>query len=280
MLQTLSHLQLSIQRRSHHVARADMPNLDRFHVIIRSVLGLDYGWWSCIRYCVRWLYLGVVLYGIIVFDAFMLVLSIAIATLTVYASLICVFYLRDRAHPRRAPASRLRFFAFHTLDECPICRGSLQDPILLSCGHIYCAECLVHLIETAKAPRPCCPRAPTGANSLRLERVATMQLALDMAQSIEFLMQVHNFGWRRAMESSVGATAVMLIMFFDLIVGPYHGLPWWRRMQGFSTDRYARHRRRREQEPDLRWVEDVLDQCEDGWNWYGLMWSGFIVMSR
>jgi hypothetical protein len=72
--------------------------------------------------------------------------------------------------------------------NCPVCTTEVINPLRLECGHIYCAECLVHLVmSVVDFPIQCiadgCNRAP----SLRvLQRIVTPSQYRQQILSVAF----------------------------------------------------------------------------------------------
>lgn len=72
-------------------------------------------------------------------------------------------------------ASEIKIRSEAQRPTCPVCTTEVTNPLRLECGHIYCAECLVHLVTSAMDFPIQCISAECGkAPSLRiLQRVVT-----------------------------------------------------------------------------------------------------------
>jgi len=44
-----------------------------------------------------------------------------------------------------------------TTDECSICLSDLTMPVITSCAHVYCKDCIVRYIEGVRPPPAHCP---------------------------------------------------------------------------------------------------------------------------
>ena len=66
---------------------------------------------------------------------------------------------------------------------CPICTYDVFDPFLLQCGHVYCVDCIVHMLTSATArPAHCIKQDCT-----HIIPLSTIQILLDSQQFLAFL---------------------------------------------------------------------------------------------
>ena len=66
---------------------------------------------------------------------------------------------------------------------CPICTYDVFDPFLLQCGHVYCVDCIVHMLTSATArPAHCIKQDCT-----HIIPLPTIQILLDSQQFLAFL---------------------------------------------------------------------------------------------
>lgn len=204
-------------------------------------------------------------------------LAVAITGLvagTVYSLLVGIIYVRDRNHLRKAPVRRLRFFFGLPSGECLVCHEEVKDPMLLSCGHTYCADCLRPLInkKKKKSRNPHCAycgQTPDAAHSLRVERIATMQLALGITQALDFGLKCLVGGWLNASLVSLYNPQFAIKVFLDVPMCCWiYGCEfWWKGHRGDA----ARRAERKQLPEKLRWTQDVRDQMQDGWDWKELL---------
>lgn len=93
--------------------------------------------------------------------SYILVLYIGLTTAVAYTLLATSFYHRDKSRPYRAPSARLRFFLFISVGDCLVCHEEVRDPVLLSCGRLYCAACLAPSIKAEISTCAFCFHLPT-----------------------------------------------------------------------------------------------------------------------
>ena len=77
--------------------------------------------------------------GVIHCQSYILILLIGLIIACLYTPFALASYVSDTTSPRRAPRTRLHYLFFAPAGECLICQDNLQNPVLLSCGRLYCA---------------------------------------------------------------------------------------------------------------------------------------------
>lgn len=197
-----------------------------------------------------------------------------LAAAFIYALLVLALIWRDCGHLSRAPSPRLSYFFGRSAGECLICHEPARDPVLLSCGHLYCGDCVLTLDKPKSSKCGYCGQTPEVGYNLRLERIATMQLALDITQIIDL-----------AIKQYVGGPVGNLTSFTEMQAGsnllvslPLHmrenGIRyWWKGQEG-----YARREKRESLPKHRQWAQNVRDQMEDGWDWGSLLCAMIIAV--
>ena len=76
-----------------------------------------------------------------------------------------------------------RAISHHPRPDCPICTYGVFDPFLLQCGHVYCVDCIVHLLTSAtEFPAHCIKE-----DCNHIIPLSTIQILLDSQQFLAFL---------------------------------------------------------------------------------------------
>ena len=76
-----------------------------------------------------------------------------------------------------------RAIPHHPRPSCPICTYDVFDPFLLQCGHVYCVDCIVHMLTSATTfPAHCIKPDCT-----HIIPLSTIQILLDSQQFLAFL---------------------------------------------------------------------------------------------
>ena len=120
-------------------------------------------------------------------------------------------------------------------DSCIICHDGPQDPLQLSCGHIYCRHCIVAWFRCKQNMCPCCRRAlffdPTIAAGI-LFKIATCAFATALYLNLLRLLLLCMWAPILTPFTTIGiATFILFILgmvwwlFHDSRRGPHE---WWR----------------------------------------------------
>ena len=76
-----------------------------------------------------------------------------------------------------------RAIAHRPRPTCPICTYDVFDPFLLQCGHVYCVDCIAHMLTSATTfPAHCIEQDCT-----HIIPLSTVQILLDSQQFLAFL---------------------------------------------------------------------------------------------
>jgi len=76
-----------------------------------------------------------------------------------------------------------RAIAHRPRPACPICNYDVFDPFLLQCGHVYCVDCIIHMLTSATAfPARCIDQ-----DCNHIIPLSTIQMLLDSQQFLAFL---------------------------------------------------------------------------------------------
>lgn len=204
------------------------------------------------------------------------VLATGLATGVIYSLLVFLFHYRDRRYLRKAPYPRLRYFLGLSANGGLICHEDVRDPVLLSCGHIYCASCIMPLIKEITSTCAYCSQKPHAAHDMRLKRIAIMQPALNITQCLDLALKCYIgglYGFPASITEAHGAFEIILGLPLDLY---FNGLEYW--WKG-KTDCKKREERRKQLPASLRWTQDMFDQVNDGWDWRGLIHAVPIAVS-
>lgn len=202
----------------------------------------------------------------------------ALATAVAYAMLAQAFFRRDKAFPLRKPHLRRRFLLMLSIGNCLICHEEARNSVLLSCGHLYCARCIMKFVEQKRARCPYCRRIPESADNLRLERVSTAHLALSIVLALQLCTKLYINGMDAAiMDPSTHPQSFPIMhLLFVCFARWYLDGDWWKHVVTFFRDDSERERRKERQRKDLQWAEKLRDQLEVGLSWKLLITHGLL----
>ncbi|EGP84181.1 uncharacterized protein MYCGRDRAFT_96080 [Zymoseptoria tritici IPO323] len=129
-------------------------------------------------------------------------------------------------------------------EECIHCKDSFEDPVVLSCGHVYCRECIYSWIAFGKNYCPLCSRVVYSYRLRDEHRVPTLTKIYvcvsvsNLTASLMFpvLLVTHQswkgFGFWDLVYCGVMQTLNLLVTMYELAIfwklWHSHGSGWWR----------------------------------------------------
>nr|XP_022916060.1 zinc-binding protein A33 [Onthophagus taurus] len=114
-----------------------------------------------------------------------------VAAFITYCIIICLLLVKLKTNSDNK--RKLQRTKVYNSDVCPICLSELMIPVRISCGHAYCASCIIkyfeYILKRGKVECPMCKETIKEAKLLNTSAMISIGDAYDVQMRIKKLLE-------------------------------------------------------------------------------------------